>query len=634
MTQSAPIPVRPRTVFLLGCVVAALSACFTEVRVIETGSAGSGGGGTASDDECVPASTMACDDPSDLSTCWNPFYTSLNPIESSCPTGFVPRNSVLGGQAGGRSPSGTCTRGGACLEVDVSSIDKVDLLFVIDNSGSMTDEQQALSAQFPRLLTALTTGDADGDGVPDFPPARDIHFGVVSTDMGSPGVTVDAGASRLDGSCSGLGDDGLWQHEPSALVAHCNETYPAFLAYHADFSDRDRTAMDMACLATIGTAGCGFEQPLEAALKALWPAHDVDPTTGLRRITFLGDTDGGITLGHGDGKNQAFLRNDVSQGISVVSVVVVTNEDDCSSVDPSIFMPAELLHADHPLASQPLQLRCHENAERLYPITRYVHGLRALRPGRENLVLFTVIAGVPPGLVSPAERSLVDFDDPASGRYFYDRILDDWRMQAEVVMVQSEDDGESYPALRPSCSTESRRAYPPRRLVETARAFGPNGLALSICDSDLGPAADAPARQIGKHTGAACPPVYLVRAGDGRVACDVLWELPPPGQAGPNTPASCGAPAFEFLSPDDRKAEGPGELCKVTQMGVVPDFRGALFVRPEPGAEQGWYYDDFSAETAQECRPGHGRRIAFTPDAKPPTGVRVYLDCAGEATPR
>ena len=44
-------------------------------------------------------------------------------------------------------------------------IDKVDLLFVVDNSGSMREEQASLRAQFPRLVDVLTSGDA-ANGTP------------------------------------------------------------------------------------------------------------------------------------------------------------------------------------------------------------------------------------------------------------------------------------------------------------------------------------------------------------------------------------------------------------------------------------------------------------------------------------
>ena len=38
-------------------------------------------------------------------------------------------------------------------------IDKIDILFMIDNSNSMAGEQASLQAQFPKLMGALTTGE-------------------------------------------------------------------------------------------------------------------------------------------------------------------------------------------------------------------------------------------------------------------------------------------------------------------------------------------------------------------------------------------------------------------------------------------------------------------------------------------
>ena len=38
---------------------------------------------------------------------------------------------------------------------------KVDLLFVVDNSGSMSEEQRALAEQFPVMVRMLATGDLD-----------------------------------------------------------------------------------------------------------------------------------------------------------------------------------------------------------------------------------------------------------------------------------------------------------------------------------------------------------------------------------------------------------------------------------------------------------------------------------------
>jgi hypothetical protein len=54
-------------------------------------------------------------------------------------------------------------------------LDKVDLLFVIDNSNSMAGEQALLRAQFPRLIEALTTGQQSPDDTRTFTPVRDLH---------------------------------------------------------------------------------------------------------------------------------------------------------------------------------------------------------------------------------------------------------------------------------------------------------------------------------------------------------------------------------------------------------------------------------------------------------------------------
>jgi hypothetical protein len=50
---------------------------------------------------------------------------------------------------------------------------------------------------------------------------------------------------------------------------------------------------------------------------------------------------------------------------------------------------------------------------------------------------------------------------------------------------------------------------------------------------------------------------------------------------------------------------------------------------PEPSGA-GWYYDTFSADLSQRCKVNEPHRIAFTPDARPPTGVVVQLECLTE----
>src|SRR6187431_719200 len=85
-------------------------------------------------------------------------------------------------------------------------VDKIDLLFMIDNSGSMADKQEILKEAVPVLLSrlvspmcvdatgkptgvnALPNGGCPNDrGEPEFNPIGDIHIGIVSSSLGAHG---------------------------------------------------------------------------------------------------------------------------------------------------------------------------------------------------------------------------------------------------------------------------------------------------------------------------------------------------------------------------------------------------------------------------------------------------------------
>ena len=380
-----------------------------------------------------------------------------------------------------------------CREV---AIDKLDLLFMIDNSNSMADEQAALENQFPKLITALTTGKSS-DGAQSFPAIQDLHVGVVSSDMGIAGVNFGANVPcQPDG-----GDDGRLQHV--ARRAGCAESYPAFLSYSAaQGGDPTQFADDLGCIAALGTNGCGFEQQLEAPLKALWPSVYRDAQGQVvtpNPISFLAMTQEG-TLGHGDvpterGGNAGFLRSDAKQGLSLLVIVVVTDEEDCSSRLTEHLKPKEQYPQDSPYFQQDLNLRCFYNKDLLFDVTnRYLTGFQLLRPGHEELVMFALIAGVPADLVSSDVLSLTDFSVAADRDQLYDKILNDPRMQE--VVDPSTMPGNGMGNLIPSCVRTSgagniQQAYPPRRMVELAKGFGENGIVQSICQDDFGPSIDA-----------------------------------------------------------------------------------------------------------------------------------------------
>ena len=364
------------------------------------------------------------------------------------PTGIIPTDH----EDGGYTPFG-------------SAADKLDLLFIVDNSSSMREEQQALRREFPRMIRELVTGDHDADGKIDHQPVTDLHIGVVSSNMGAD--------SELRG-CEGLGDDGLLQHAGNLARdsgLNCMTSYPGFLSYARGVQGIDVVASDFGCIAALGTAGCGFEQHFESALKALWPASQPD-------LTFWSDGSGPST-GHGDRENAGFLRRGATG--ATLAVIAIADEDDCSTADRSIFQLEANPDAGTSYDTQPLNLRCYYNHDKAFPLDRYLFGFRHLGSRR---VVFAGIVGVPVDLVDPAARSKVDFSNASARDGFYDKVLADPRMQ-EMLNPQSAGKDGVLNDLNPACSGALGRAYPARRFVEMAKRFGEDSLIQSICGASF-----------------------------------------------------------------------------------------------------------------------------------------------------
>lgn len=74
-----------------------------------------------------------------------------------------------------------CEMGDSCLKTAALKLDAVDILLVVDNSGSVADKAEQLKKELPHLLEAITTGESDGMS---FPPAKSVHVAVATTDMG------------------------------------------------------------------------------------------------------------------------------------------------------------------------------------------------------------------------------------------------------------------------------------------------------------------------------------------------------------------------------------------------------------------------------------------------------------------
>ncbi|MCA9605065.1 MAG: hypothetical protein KC619_05700 [Myxococcales bacterium] len=328
----------------------------------------------------------------------------------------------------------------------------LDVLLGVDNSNSMSEEQALLAEQIPRMARVFATGDIDGDGIQDVPALHSVRIGTVSSDMGTGGFVVPTCAN------TDLGDDGALHTAGRTDIAGCLASYPSYaeLAPSAGLTDIDAFVDQVSCTAQLGIGGCGFEQQLESVAKA------VTPSTA--PMTFQ---DG--TPGQADRANAGFLRTD-----SILAVVLLTDENDCSASDPELFDPASPVYG-----ATDLNLRCSANPDALHATSRYVDALRASRD-RPGDVVYALIGGIPADLAGA---------DPAT-------ILADPRM-AETV------DPDAPSRLLPSCMSEHGLAMPPRRLVEVAQGL-PGSTIQSICQDDFTPAVDAILRRVAARASGAC----------------------------------------------------------------------------------------------------------------------------------
>ncbi len=285
--------------------------------------------------------------------------------------------------------------------VDLRLAKDVDILFVVDNSVSMSPKQRAIASAIPGFMKKI-------DDL-----KTNYHIGIITTDVGTlpPGKTSFPGSP--DSRCNtAKGDDGLLQNKPcsariqsadqgSEFAVACNgnassgvtalcpdSTFVPRDLWIAKDGDRINVAPSNAaglsastvaerafkCIGLVGDYGCGVESPLESMKRSL---------------------DGHLT------ENKGFLREN-----SVLAVIFITDEDDCSvqlaqrsvldptsaSCDPQDPAPgyscfnldyrciAKSLVCDEPMTTPGLKHNCREaTGSFLEPTTKYAKFLAALR---------------------------------------------------------------------------------------------------------------------------------------------------------------------------------------------------------------------------------------------------------------
>ncbi|MBC8066995.1 MAG: hypothetical protein IAG13_01570, partial [Deltaproteobacteria bacterium] len=388
--------------------------------------------------------------------------------------------------------------GNACTSV--ATLERsADILFVIDNSGSMGVEQGVLASNFPAFFDVLEREQLGAS----------YRVGFTTTDS-----SVGVGGLRLSSCRERLGDflfsDGevIIEESQSGCLSSCSTdvvgTVPTITAddgvpsprpwiektgARTNLADGVDVAEAMRCAGPQGINGDGFEAPLEAMRGVI----------------------------DGERNSQGFLRDE-----ALLAVIFVTDETDCSMPpgnaqrlisaegrplwsDPSSELPTSAVcwNAGTACTGGPgIYDECHtedhgwdglpagaDEETVLYPVSRYVDALRDVSQrksarGGTSQVLVAVIGGVP-----------LDYPD------------------AGVLPFQDSDDPEfnlEY-GIGPSCgrgteTVHSPPGLPPVRVREFAEAFATERNVFSICSPDYTAALEQIGGALGRLSARTCVP--------------------------------------------------------------------------------------------------------------------------------
>jgi hypothetical protein len=219
---------------------------------------------------------------------------------------------------------------------------KTDILFVVDDSGSMAAEQANLATSFHAFVERLASSAVHND----------FQIGVTTTSVDWP--EYESGSSGPYGVQTTYPDGR--PYPAGALVAAAGK--PTLLA-----ADSQTLVEDFDANVHVGTDGSAKEQGLRAALLA-------------------------VTDRIADGSNEGLLRPGAR-----LAVIIVSDEDDCSD----LASPPALIFTEGGNG-------CHsaEDAAKLPPISDFVSALTGQLAGEARDVVVAVIGSVDPRTKEPA----------------------------------------------------------------------------------------------------------------------------------------------------------------------------------------------------------------------------------------
>lgn len=379
----------------------------------------------------------------------------------------------------------------------------VDILFVIDNSGSMGEEQANLAANFDDFINVLEDKDVEAN----------YRIGITTTDNGNPwcpaGTTTPEGGKLVLSSCKNRLGDFLFSDTVDVQDLACNDICTLtdaqleIIPTATDVDDNlvarpwleniegkknipaDTPAAEaFKCFGPQGVNGCGFESHLESMYLSLARAADKNEA------------------------NYGFLRDS-----AILAIVHVTDEVDCSYNKDwaDIFaQDGNKVFWSDPTASFPTSAVCwnagvqctgdpsgydtcdpvnkdidgnvtdDEDAAVLHPMSRYLNRIQGIENSKKELnpdqeVIVALIGGVAnDGNVFYAD---VGNTDPAFQESF---------------------------GIGPGCTAAMGvSAVPPVRLRDFTETFTPGNM-FSVCSPDYTPALQAIADKIKDQIQPAC----------------------------------------------------------------------------------------------------------------------------------
>jgi hypothetical protein len=246
-------------------------------------------------------------------------------------------------------------------QIRQTGVDKIDLLFMIDNSISMADKQRILAEAVPVLVNRLITpvcvnedGETTGQqpcgngSSPEFKAVQDIHIGIITSSIGDHGSgdVCSPASAAADNTYNDLAqlvptvrqgvpswnNSGFLVWDPRRAESGVMPHVPPGYGAQGGPGDAGQMVDDFALqLAAAGERGCGYEAQLESWYRFLVDPepvgnmlNDGDPAAGRAPVLSVrGPVNQAVLT-----QRSQFLRPD-----SLLAIIMLTDENDCSILD-------------------------------------------------------------------------------------------------------------------------------------------------------------------------------------------------------------------------------------------------------------------------------------------------------------